>query len=896
MKKNTFACFLLLFILSLCCLKPLAQQNVTDLEVKLQELYVGILGRAADRPGLDYWIEQITSGILTLENTRAAFTDPAQAEYTEIYGGLDNTQLVIAVYENFLERAPEQAGLLYWVDELNNGRVNADQMINAVINAVQDPNASGEDSAKDLAVLKNKIAAALYFSELASDFAVDAAFKAAARAAVADVTDDPDSLVAAMAMADAYFQSFQTNNLAAISLEIESPNPRIGYPLEVSVTIDAIEATESVSVAFFAIDKDRPNARQISLGANIIELVDVGSDSYELILDITTSLEIAGSYYIGAVVDAANIVGESNEGDNETSTVTTLSPVQSPNLFIEHMDPDRTALVMDRRAFNYQEQVQMGVVNSDAGGTVTWGVKGAEEPIAVEAFAFLRLTRSDDTGGEPPIVVFAIDPTPSEADTSSSHDVPLYLWNSIAERYMNAYGVDPGQGATGIEEWLPIGQIGQLLVEGADGREDVPVSEFDRKSAHLDFYFPGSLAVEIETALRHLDVPFGPIEPPPDLSAADIQALRDFLFGVEPEVLSSALCVKIRPSDPDVLEDRTDDNEICSPLALVLPVLPPNPPVPVSPPEPPIYLDPSNPVFIEQLFKTAWGGKSFGFGITFSASASADNRGVIVSAQGALPVKVFGLGFEFMKIAGRAQVVPVSDRDNPPPGQTPGFTLELSHVGLVLSSITVPSGTVGPLELSFSKEYPPKELNEGIKIPIGPIYVTLKAQVAGNIGVEYEITFGAEAGSGLATGLAPFANIEASAEAAVKVGIADIGVEGVITLVEEKFKIESSATISVEDDRHFDGTSEVVIEQTLKVINEITGPKGAINAFVKVDIPVFRKCSWGFFTGICPGIAELKYPYNLENWDGYEKRDTLIDEQVLIDIVTLPNGTVNYYK
>jgi len=177
---------------------------VPELEVKIQELYIGILGRAGDRPGLDYWYGQIVAGVFTLENTRAAFTDPAQTEYTEIYGGLDNTQLVIATYENFLERAPEVAGLLYWVDELDNGRVNPDQMINAVINAVQDPNATGEQSAKDLATLENKIAAAIYFTEQTKAYSFDAAYREMARAVVASVTDDPETLTQAMAMIDEY--------------------------------------------------------------------------------------------------------------------------------------------------------------------------------------------------------------------------------------------------------------------------------------------------------------------------------------------------------------------------------------------------------------------------------------------------------------------------------------------------------------------------------------------------------------------------------------------------------------------------------------------------------------------------------------------------------------------
>lgn len=175
-----------------------------ELEDALQELYIGILGRAGDRPGLDYWLAEIITAILTLENTRAAFTDPAQAEYTEIYGGLDNTQLVTATYENFLERFPEQAGLLYWVGELDAGRVNPDQMINAVINAVRDPDATGDQAAKDLATLDNKLTAAICFTAKTKSFMFDLAYREMARAVIANVTDDPETLAAAKALIEEY--------------------------------------------------------------------------------------------------------------------------------------------------------------------------------------------------------------------------------------------------------------------------------------------------------------------------------------------------------------------------------------------------------------------------------------------------------------------------------------------------------------------------------------------------------------------------------------------------------------------------------------------------------------------------------------------------------------------
>jgi hypothetical protein len=65
--------------------------------------------------------------------------------------------------------------------------------------------------------------------------------------------------------------------------------------------------------------------------------------------------------------------------------------------------------------------------------------------------------------------------------------------------------------------------------------------------------------------------------------------------------------------------------------------------------------------------------------------------------------------------------------------------------------------------------------------------------------------------------------------------------------------------------------------------------------FVSVEVPTVRKCSWGFFTGLCPGLKTIKYPYTLGQWTAFKKTDTLLDEQALISVVTLPNGSVGYY-
>lgn len=785
-------------------------------------LYSAAFDRDPKVEGLNFWVNSYEMGSSLTTLSRQFYLSP---EFTKKYGPLDDTGFVEQLFLNVLGRGGKPSGIDFWVGSLANG---------------------------------------------------------ASRASVlANFSDSPENIIKTTdTFSDMRFENGQwvfekayTNNLIANSLEVDSPYPRIGYPLAVSVGITALESTENVSVAFFAVDKDRDDVRQLVLAATTIEQVAAGSNSYALEVEVPSSVEIAGEYYLGAVIDATDFIGETAEDDNEVSVEVTLSPAAAPNLFIDSMEPDRDAILLDRYSYSYEQQSELGVVNSDAGGTVSLGVNGAGVPIEAEVFATLRLQRSD---------------------SGAAMDVPLYLWHTDEERYINAYGIDPENGLATEAEWLPVGPLGRLEGEGGDGTSTVSLSEFDPRSAHLDFYFPGRLADELEIALRDLPVAFGPVVPPPDLSSEDVTALRSFLFRATPENLNSSLCVSVRPADRDIQEDETGDNQSCAPLALILPPIPVIPPPPVIPPEPPENPTPTNPLFFQTGFDSRWGGSFFGFGIDFSATGSADDRGVIFSVMGALPVDVFGLEVDFMAAEARAQVLPLSDRDNPPPGQEPGFSLELEHLNLTLALITVDSGAVGPLQLFFTKEFkksePPKI------ITVGPIPVKLTSSITGNIGAEYTILFGAAAGGGIALETAPFVNVEAGVAAAVTIGIADVGVEGVVTLVEEKFRLIGGASINVLDDRHSDGSSEIVYVPRMQAINELTGARGSLGVFVSVEVPTVKTCKWKFIKVPCPGLKTIKYPYTLAQWSAFEKTDTLFDEQQLISVVTLPNGSVGYYK
>ena len=98
------------------------------------------------------------------------------------------------IYSNFLERAPDEEGRAYWVKELNGGNITADQMINAIINAVRDTGATNPQTLIDAQVLENKVEAGIAFVSETRGMGVDSDFIIQAQAAVSDVSEDSASV------------------------------------------------------------------------------------------------------------------------------------------------------------------------------------------------------------------------------------------------------------------------------------------------------------------------------------------------------------------------------------------------------------------------------------------------------------------------------------------------------------------------------------------------------------------------------------------------------------------------------------------------------------------------------------------------------------------------------
>ncbi|MFA5233621.1 MAG: DUF4214 domain-containing protein, partial [Sulfurimonas sp.] len=152
-------------------------------EENVAELYVATFERAPDSAGLDYWVN---SGLELEEIADSFFEQPeTQTKYPE---GTDNSAFITSVYENLFNRAPDAAGLAYWDGELQAGTFTKSEFILAAINGAQD-SAEGND----LSMMANKTEVGLAFADAGFNSVTDA------ENYLANVTDDDATVAAALA-------------------------------------------------------------------------------------------------------------------------------------------------------------------------------------------------------------------------------------------------------------------------------------------------------------------------------------------------------------------------------------------------------------------------------------------------------------------------------------------------------------------------------------------------------------------------------------------------------------------------------------------------------------------------------------------------------------------------
>ena len=137
--------------------EPVDPRSVLDWQVA--EIYVATLGYAPDNEGLQYWVNNLQNGGWTATTVAQSFFDQPLVQ-TQYPPDQSDEALIEALYQNIFGRTADNDGKTYWLDELQSGRMARNAMIIAMINGGW----ANADAAADMARFGNRIEVGLAFA------------------------------------------------------------------------------------------------------------------------------------------------------------------------------------------------------------------------------------------------------------------------------------------------------------------------------------------------------------------------------------------------------------------------------------------------------------------------------------------------------------------------------------------------------------------------------------------------------------------------------------------------------------------------------------------------------------------------------------------------------------
>lgn len=107
-----------LAVLATATVLPVASASTTGAQGTIYRLYRAYFLRDPDPGGFDYWVRTYQSGYpLPAISNDFARSD----EFQSRYGAVDNRRFLELVYNNVLDRAPDQGGYDYWLNHMSRG-------------------------------------------------------------------------------------------------------------------------------------------------------------------------------------------------------------------------------------------------------------------------------------------------------------------------------------------------------------------------------------------------------------------------------------------------------------------------------------------------------------------------------------------------------------------------------------------------------------------------------------------------------------------------------------------------------------------------------------------------------------------------------------------------------
>jgi hypothetical protein len=334
---------------------------ITDaMREQVLQLYTAYFNRVADKDGVDYWLSEMDTNGWSVSDVARSFA--VQSEYTDIYDGLEYSEIVSKVYTNVLNRTPTTEDLAYWAIQLNDGSVTIANFIQAIVYAAtevdDDGNAVHED---DKTLFDNKTSVSEYAYEndinhtdiSLADITTDTATVAAKQEAIlfVDNTDKYNPMV--IALSGGGFVITWYNNYDNKDNPVEeimkaqvyrADGTPLGDVIEIDADVDSIEW--------------QPTIESLSTGGFVISWRGLDDDSNDYVIFAQIYDEDGSTVGEKFIVN----VDDNTDGSNSDDTSSDI---------VANVYEDEGIFEVNSESYRFQNDAKVTVLNSGE-FVVTW--------------------------------------------------------------------------------------------------------------------------------------------------------------------------------------------------------------------------------------------------------------------------------------------------------------------------------------------------------------------------------------------------------------------------------------------------------------------------------------------------------------------------------------------
>ena len=397
--------------------------DTQSIDSQLETLYLGYFGRAADGGGLAYWegqyamdVQAGNSADTTLNMIAQSFAQspeaiqqyPFLANPATVVGSqgsailtLEITNLVTNAYTNLFARTPPagDAGVQYWVNQLQTGAVTVPDAIIAIANGAL---------GADVTTLNDKIGAATFFTTQTAAAnegltqPLSPSYVAAAHTAANDVTTDPSTVTTSEAATTAYVASapstiipLTTNvdnvSTAANNASFSAPlgqNSVFGIPQNTLNTGDIITDTGTNGTLNATLTNSGFGGGGTTILASIsgvttynLTNLNTGGGGGAIVLDGTNLTGVTTINDVGSSIGTHTVVG--GNGNALTSAVTTIGISNTTSTLLVNEQAAVLAGSNDAVTINannvgmINDSAVVGIGDFAANGVENWTVNSA---------------------------------------------------------------------------------------------------------------------------------------------------------------------------------------------------------------------------------------------------------------------------------------------------------------------------------------------------------------------------------------------------------------------------------------------------------------------------------------------------------------------------------------